>query len=171
MVIRPEDPTSADATAIRRLNEAAFPGQEEAALVDALRAAAAPLISLVAEEDGRILGHILFSPVTIEGRAAGLWMGLAPMAVSPDRQRSGIGSALIEAGLDACRELGAEVVVVLGHLEYYYPRFGFLPASGFGVRSEYPNAGDAFMALELKPGALAHGSTAVVRYHRAFAAL
>ncbi|MCC5885139.1 MAG: N-acetyltransferase [Gammaproteobacteria bacterium] len=170
MTLRPEDPAGADATAIRTLNEAAFPGPEEAALVDALREAATPLISLVAEEDGRIVGHILFSPVTVDGHVGGLWMGLAPMAVSADRQHCGIGSALIRAGLEACRELGAEVVVVLGHLKYY-PRFGFLPASGYGVQSEYPDAGDAFMALELRPGALAQCSGAVVRYHPAFAGL
>jgi putative acetyltransferase len=151
---------------VRALNLAAFDGDAEARLVDVLREGAAPLISLVAEEAGEVVGHILFSPATIEGRHDG--MGLAPMAVVPGRQGEGIGSRLVEAGLEACRELGARWVVVLGHPEYY-PRFGFVPASRFGARAEYEVPDDVFMAQEFVEGALSGGG--LIRYHPLFASL
>ena len=93
-------------------------------------------------------------------------MGLAPMAVAPDRQRSGVGSALVRAGLEACRERGASAVVVLGHAEYY-TRFGFAPASRFGIASEYDVPDDVFLIVELEPGRLASAS-GTIRYHAAF---
>ena len=165
MTIRPERPD--DQRPIYELNEAAFGSTTEASLVDRLRAEAAPIVSLVADEDGAILGHILLSPVTLPGRADLRLMGLAPMAVRPDYQRRGIGSALVRAGLDACKRLGCDAVIVLGHAEYY-PRFGFVPASRFGLRSEYDVPDEVFMALELRPGVFgAAGGT--IRYHPAFA--
>ena len=167
MIIRPE--TAADESAIHALNVAAFPSDAEARLVDCLRASADPVISLVAESDGDVVGHILFSPVTHAERASIRSMGLAPMAVLPERQRQGIGSQLVDAGLRACREAGVEALVVLGHPQYY-PRFGFVPASEFSIDSEYDVPDDTFMALELVPGALA-GTPGTVRYHRAFAEL
>ena len=94
-------------------------------------------------------------------------MGLAPMAVLPARQRGGIGSALVRAGLDACRQLGCTAVVVLGH-PAYYPRFGFQPASRFALGCEYDVPDEAFMALEVEPGSLV-GKAGTIRYHRAFA--
>jgi putative acetyltransferase len=114
-----------DQAGVRAVNVAAFETPAEADLVDALRARARPLVSLVAEDAGAIVGHILFSPVTLPGHPALALMGLAPMAVAPPRQRSGIGSGLVHAGLEACRRLPADVVVVLGHPEYYP-----LPACG-----------------------------------------
>lgn len=132
--------------------------------MDRLRLEADPVVSVVAVEDATVLGHILFSPVTLDTAGSALVMGLAPMAVRPDRQRQGIGSELVRYGLERCRELGAVAVVVLGHPEYY-PRFGFKPASGFGVRSEYDVPDDAFMLLELEAGTVSPG---VVRYHCAF---
>jgi putative acetyltransferase len=96
-------------------------------------------------------------------------MGLAPMAVLPARQRQGIGSALVRDGLGRCRELGYEAVVVLGH-PGYYPRFGFVPASRFGIGCEYDVPAEVFMALELVPGAL-RGKPGTIRYHPAFAEL
>ena len=96
-------------------------------------------------------------------------MGLAPMAVLPGRQRQGIGSELVRAGLDECRRLGFGAIVVLGHAEYY-PRFGFVPASKFGLKSEYDVPDDVFMALELIPGAL-RGRAGTIRYHPTFAAM
>jgi putative acetyltransferase len=138
----------------------------EADLVDALRAQATPLMSYVAELDGTIAGHILFSPVTLLSHPDLAIMGLAPMAVLPTLQRQGIGSALVRTGLDACRDMGAGAVIVLGHAEYY-PRFGFVPASRFGIRSEYDVPDDVFMAIELIPGFLAP-RPGTIRYHPAF---
>ena len=150
-----------DMDAVRRVNELAFGQPEEAALVDALRAAADPHVSLVATEDDRVVGHIFFSPVSIESDG-GSAMGLAPMAVLPERQRRGVGSLLVRAGLEECRRIGRRAVVVVGHPEYY-PRFGFRPASRLGLRCEYPVPDAAFMALELEPGALA-GRRGLVKY-------
>ena len=157
----------ADVDAVRELNRAAFEGPDEARIVDALRGADMPLVSLVAETDGTVVGHILFSPVTLATASLPLVMGLAPMAVLPGHQRSGIGTALVRAGLDACRTLGAVAVVVLGH-PAYYRRFGFVRASRFGLTCEYDVPDDVFMALELQDGALS-GHAGVVRYHREFA--
>ena len=166
--------TEADVPAVRQLNELAFGRPQEAALVDALRAAAHPHVSLVAVEDGEVVGHIFFSPVSIEpdepvstnAAAAGMALGLAPMAVLPDQQNRGIGSQLVREGLRACRSLGCEVVVVLGH-PGYYPRFGFVTASRKGLRCEYDVPDEVFMATELSPGALA-GVRGLVKYHPAF---
>ena len=164
MLIRAERDT--DHAAVHAVNAAAFPTPLEADLVDALRRQAHPLISLVAERDGAILGHILFTPVTLEGRPDLRIMGLAPMAVAPGHQRSGIGSALVRAGLDECRHLGFYAVVVLGHPEYY-PRFGFSPAVRYGLRSEYDVPDEVFMAMELLPGAL-RNAPGTIQYHPAF---
>jgi len=145
---------------------AAFESPAEADLVDVLRQQVQPIVSLVAEEDGEIVGHIMFSPVSLSGHPDLKVMGLGPMAVAPACQRKGFGSALVQAGLDQCRELGFSAVVVLGHPKYY-PRFGFSPSSQFGIDSEYDVPEDVFMALELKPGALS-AITGRVRYHPAF---
>ncbi|HEY0158032.1 MAG TPA: N-acetyltransferase [Thermoanaerobaculia bacterium] len=166
MIVRTETP--ADAAAIHRLNELAFGQPAEAELVDVLRVAARPFLSLVAEEGGEIAGHICFTPVTMEDSLAAC-AALAPMAVLPGHQREGIGSRLVEAGLEECRRDGFGLVVVLGHPEYY-PRFSFRPASSFGLRCEYDVPDPAFMALELTPGA-ADGVQGLARYHAAFAAL
>ena len=152
---------------IRQVNLSAFETATEADLVDALREQARPIVSLVAEDDGAIVGHILFAPVTLSTDSDLRIMGLAPMAVVPDRQRHGVGSALAEAGIAACREHGFEAVIVLGHPEYY-PRFGFVPASRFGLRSEYDVPDDVFMAMELKPGALHGRGPGTISYHPAF---
>jgi len=163
--IRPERPR--DIPAIRDVNAAAFGARAEADLVDALRADASPTISLVADAGGAIVGHVFFSPVAIAAAAAPPIMGLAPMAVLPARQRQGIGSALVRDGLERCRRLGFLAVVVLGHAAYY-PRFGFTPASKFGLTSEYDVPDDVFMALELEEGSL-RGTSGTIRYHHAFA--
>ena len=166
-MIRPEEP--GDEPAVRAVNVAAFETLAEADLVDALRAQARPLVSLVATEEGAITGHIMFSPVTLPGHPALVLMGLAPMAVTPARQRAGIGSALVRAGLEACRRLPADAVVVLGH-PAYYPRFGFVPGVRRGLGCEYDVPVEAFMVLELRPGAL-RGASGTIQYHRAFASL
>ncbi len=149
------------------VNRAAFGTPAEAELVDRLRVAARPFLSFVAELEGEIVGHVLFTPVTVtreDRELAGL--GLAPMAVAPDHQRTGIGSRLIAAGLEACRDAGAGFVVVLGH-PGYYPRFGFRRASGWQLRYEHDVPDEVMMALELEEGAL-EGEGGVIRYHPLF---
>ena len=163
--IRPERPE--DQAAVYAINDAAFETETEAELVEAVRLDARPLISLVAIEGGTVVGHILFSPVTVEGAGAGhRAMGLGPMAVAPERQRSGIGSKLVRAGLDACRAIGEEVVFVLGHADYY-PRFEFAPAPARGLRYRGEEFDPLFFVAELEPGAL-DGWSGQVRYHPAF---
>ncbi|MCK9996775.1 MAG: N-acetyltransferase [Candidatus Krumholzibacteria bacterium] len=163
-LIRPEMENDRDA--VHALNVAAFETPAEARLVDILREQAKPVISLVAEVDGKVAGHILFTPVTLSTEPDLKMMGLAPMAVVPGHQKQGIGSALVRAGLEQCGQMGFVGVVVLGHPEYY-PRFGFAPSSRFGMDSEYDVPEDVFMTLELKPEAL-RGKTGRVKYHAAF---
>lgn len=164
MVIRPEEP--ADADAVRRVHEAAFGRPDEADIVDRLRDHAAPYLALVATEGGVVVGHIAFSPVTLDPPQPELSaFGLAPMAVTPDRQRSGVGGALVRAGLAACRAAGADAVFVLGHPDYY-PRFGFVPAAPLGIRDAYGAPAEAFMVLERTPGVL-DGVRGTAHYHSA----
>ncbi len=168
MEIRAE--RAGDESAIRRVNELAFGGAEEAALVDALRAAARPHVSLVATDGGEVVGHIFFSPVSIEPEDSSFAaMGLAPMAVLPERQRRGVGSALVREGLKECARLGHGVVFVLGHADYY-PRFGFARAGEKGLRCKWPVGDEHFMALELVPGAL-DGARGLVEYRPEFDAV
>jgi putative acetyltransferase len=165
MTIRLEKPE--DIPAIRIVNELAFGRPAEADLVDALRRNGKSAVSLVAEDDDRIVGHILFSPVTVETvEREMVGAGLAPLAVIPERQNQRIGSMLVEHGLRRCREEGHQYVVVLGHPDYY-PRFGFVPAGRFGIKSEYDVADEVFMVMELREGAL-RGCAGVVKYQPEF---
>lgn len=145
--IREERPQ--DCAAIHAVNERAFARATEADLVDTLRRTCRDSLSLVAKDDG-IVGHILFTPVTVSGPERTVTgMGLAPAAVAPDRQRQGIGSALIERGLATLRERGCPFVVVLGH-PGFYPRFGFQRASAHGISCQWEGVPDeAFMVLIL----------------------
>ena len=155
-----------DVPLVHELNALAFPTEAEADLVDALRDNAQPAVSLVAEQDNTIVGHIMFTPVELCGNSSLKIMGLAPMAVSPDQQKRGIGSQLVREGLDRCRDIGAGAVVVLGHPSYY-PRFGFAPASARNIACEYDAPDEAFMMLELTAGYLSDAE-GTIRYHDAF---
>ena len=165
ITIRPERPE--DSSRVRRINELAFEQPAEADLVDKLRQACTDSLSLVAEDD-TLVGHILFTPVRVESAARPvLGMGLAPMAVLPDRQRQGIGSQLVRRGLDILRERGCPFVVVVGHPEYY-PRFGFEPASAHGLASQWAGMPDeAFMVLVLNAHDMA-GVSGVATYREEF---
>jgi putative acetyltransferase len=128
--------TPRDISRVHDINEKAFGQSLEADLVDRLRRSCPDALSLVAEEDGLILGHIMFTPVVINDRERKIrGMGLAPMAVQPVRQRQGIGSKLVVEGLEILRDRGCPYVIVLGHPEYY-PKFGFEPASRYGIESQ-----------------------------------
>ena len=164
MIIRVE--TDKDKTAIYNIHQSAFETSYEAELVDKLCEQAMPFISLVVEEGGKVVGHTLFTPVTLINHTELKIMGLAPMAVLLKYQHKGIGSALVNAGLDQCTKLGYGAVVVLGHQEYY-PRFRFIPAIRFGLSCEYDAPEDAFMCIELQKNYL-HGATGKISYHPAF---
>jgi putative acetyltransferase len=164
-LIRPE--TTADHPAVREVNRLAFGGEDEARLVDALRDGGYARTSLVAEMDGHVVGHVLFSdlPIISPGGLVEA-LSLAPLAVAPSHQRRGIGSVLVREGLRACRDAGYKIVVVLGHPEFY-PRFGF--SAVLAERLKSPFSGPAFMTVELVPGALG-GVTGEVRYPPPFEA-
>lgn len=165
IVVRTEK--TEDHESVRRVNELAFGRRNEADLVEALRENARPSVSLVAVVDEQVVGHIFFSPVSIETETDTFTaMGLAPMAVLPSHQNQGIGSQLVRVGLKECQRIGEDIVVVLGHPNYY-PRFGFVPASLKGLRSEYDVPDEVFMVAELKPDALA-GRSGLVKYHPEF---
>jgi putative acetyltransferase len=162
VTVRQEHPGDLDG--IRALHTASFPTLGEAQLVDALRARGWLRISLVAVEGDEVVGHIAFSPVTLEGTSGGL--GLGPLAVRVDHRRHGVAARLVHDGLAACG--AARFVVVLGD-RHYYRRFGFLPARQWSLRDEYAG-GDAFQALELIRGSIPFGG-GLVRYSPEFAAL
>ncbi len=156
-----------DRAPVREVNLDAFPTASEADLVDSLRQHAPGCISLVAEEDGEVVGHIMFSPVQLKGKEPGVRMaGLAPMAVLTGSQKKGIGSLLVERGLKVCQSAGFEAVVVLGH-SHFYPRFGFIPSVEHGISSEYEVPDDVFMVKELVSGVLTDVDGIVV-YHECF---
>jgi putative acetyltransferase len=156
-----------DAATIDHVLRSAFPTDQEARLVDRLRKHQRLRLSLIAEIDDVIVGHIAFSEVTIAGSLANsTGLGLAPVAIVPELQRRGFGARLVAEGLCACERLGAGFVVVLGAPEYYH-RFGFTSADLFGLENEY-GAGESFMALELKTGSITPG---LIRYASEFSDL
>ena len=165
MDIRTEKPE--DLEAVRNVNIAAFGRENEANLVDRLRGIGSTF-SFVAVQSDRIVGHIFFSLVTVEGKCSKNLsiLGLAPVAVLPNYQRQGIGTLLIREGLKECRRSGFPAVVVLGH-PHFYSRFGFIPASRNSLRCEYDVPDEAFMVLELESGAL-QDCSGTVKYRSEF---
>ncbi len=158
--VRPE--TAEDIPAIRRVEEAAFGRATEANLVDLCRQRERSALSLVAVDAGRIVGHILFTPVSLDPPHPG-WQGLGigPIAVLPEFQCMGIGSRMMTIGLEICRQHGVDFIVLLGDPAYYC-HFGFIPAREFGLTSDYGD-GDEFQARELLPGVLRR-ARACVKY-------
>lgn len=152
-----------DETAIAQVNNQAFGQPDESRIVDAIRQAGHPTISLVAVDGTTTVGHILFTPITIDSSGSPInALGLGPLAVLPEFQRRGIGSMLLKAGLQECAKTSCQVVVVIGHSEFY-PRFGFRPARPLGLQCQFDVPDPVFMVLELTPGTLLH-RTALVRY-------
>ena len=164
MLIRNEE--EKDYPAVQALHASAFESCAEADLVDALREHVRPVVSLVAEDNKEVVGHITFSPVSLSGHPGLKIMGLAPMAVALTHRNKGIGSLLVGAGLERCKELGFGAVVVLGH-PGYYPRFGFSPSARFGIDCEFKAPEGAFMVVELQPNYL-HAKSGTIKYHAAF---
>ena len=162
--IRPEEPR--DAVAISDLLRECFPSPAEAHLVELLRGEGNLTLSLVAETDGAIVGHIAFSPVTADGAKFGA--GLAPLAVYENHRRRGVAAALVERGLNACRAAGFTWAVVLGEPEYY-ARFGFRPAAELGLCDEY-GGGEAFQVIDLRDDGIPLGA-GLVKYAPEFASL
>jgi putative acetyltransferase len=156
-----------DQIEVRHINTQAFDTDVEANLIDGLRKSGIPLISLVAEENGELVGHILFSPVTFEGHSCNISMaGLGPMAVAPAFHKRSIGSMLVEEGLKYCKTAGYAAVCVLGHPDYY-PRFGFVPSVNYGIKSEFDVPAEVFMVKELTEGALLD-CNGIAKYHDLF---
>jgi putative acetyltransferase len=162
--IRDEGP--GDVAAIRRVNVEAFGQDEEAGIVDALRANGAVTLSLVATEDGAVVGHIMFSPVDV-GTMRGV--GLGPMSVLPTHQRQGIGSQLVHAGVARLRRARCPFIVLIGH-PGFYPRFGFKPAAAYGLTCQWDVPVDAFMVALLDPG-VERALRGVAQYRQEFSGL
>jgi putative acetyltransferase len=166
IIIRRERPE--DIKEIHSVNEQAFEDSAEARIVDTLREKCPDALSLVAEDEGEIVGHIFFSPVEIEWSGAVIkGMGLAPMAVRPDRQRQGIGSRLARTGLEILKDQEYPYVIVVGHPEFY-PKFGFEPASKYHLTCQWEGVPDeAFMIVVNEPSSLL-GVKGVARYRDEF---
>jgi putative acetyltransferase len=165
MLIRPERPS--DIARVRAINTLAFGQPLEAALVDRLRRNCGDALSLVAEDES-VVGHILFTPVALRsGDRDIVGMGLAPMAVHPERQRHGVGSALVRHGLEILRQRACPFVVVVGHPEYY-PRFGFERASRRGIRSQWDGIHDEAWMVVILDAPVMSGVSGVARYRKEF---
>jgi putative acetyltransferase len=155
-----------DIAFIHSVNEQAFGRVSEAKLVDTLRLACTDHLSLVADDNGSIIGHLMFTPVVVtDGKQKTEGMGLAPMAVLPSKQHQGIGTQLVDTGLQILKEKGCPFIIVLGHPEYY-PRFGFQAASGRNIRTQWDGVPDeAFMILVMDHEAMQNVSgIAIFRY-------
>ena len=156
-----------DEDAITRVHDRAFGQLTESRIVAAVRQAGRAVISLVAVGPSGIVGHVLFTPLAVDSPGPPISaLALGPMAVLPEVQRSGVGSRLVAAGLEACALTGCQFVAVIGH-PGYYPRFGFRPGETYGLRSEFAVPDDVFMIAELTAGVLM-GREGIVRYTEEF---
>jgi putative acetyltransferase len=166
MIIRIEK--EEDSKSIYEINERAFKQKDESELIERIRSSKnfVPELSLVAEEDGKIVGHIMFSKIKIIGEEEYESLALAPMAVLPELQRQGIGGKLIKEGLNKAREIGFDSVIVLGHKDYY-PRFGFERASKWNIKCPFQAPDETFMAIELNYESLAN-KPGMVEYPKEF---
>jgi putative acetyltransferase len=153
--------------AVRDLSRRAFGQDQESNIVDALRANGAALLSLLATVNDRVVGHIMYSPLTIDGKRKGAALG--PMAVIPERQRQGIGSKLIEAGNQKLKDAGCPFIIVVGHADYY-PRFGFRPACQHGIKCEWDVPDDVFMLLVLDQAKM-EGVSGLAKYRHEFSSV
>ena len=160
--IREEQP--GDAAAIRDVNRRAFGKDQEANVVDALRSNGAWLLSLVATLDGQVVGHIIYSPITIAESLIGAALG--PMAVLPEHQRQGIGTKLVDVGNQRIEKAGWPFIIVVGHANFY-SRFGFVPASVHGIRCQWEVPDDVFMLLILDQAKM-YGVSGLAKYRHEF---
>lgn len=161
--MRSEEP--GDREAIRTVNREAFGREDEANLVDAIRQSTnfIPQLSLVAEKDALVVGHIMVSTIVIQGDNCAIpALELAPVAVLPDWQRHGIGGLLVREAISRARDLGHNIMILVGH-PTYYPRFGFRPANDYGIKGPHQWSYEAFMVIELRPGALDSAQGVVVQ--------
>jgi putative acetyltransferase len=157
-----------DKEAVRAVNEQAFGQPTEADIVDSLRENCPVLLSLVALEGDKVVGHILFSPARIDDRIKTVeGMGLAPVAVQPERQRRGIGTELAKRGIEMLRSRGCLFIIVLGHPEYY-PRFGFVRASLHGIASQWDGVPDEAFMIQILDQSAMEGVSGVARYRDEF---
>ncbi|HJZ67393.1 MAG TPA: N-acetyltransferase [Blastocatellia bacterium] len=163
--IREERPS--DIAAIRDVNRRAFGQDQESNIVDALRSNGAILLSLVATLNDRVVGHIVYSTISVEGEIVGAALG--PMAVLPEYQRQSIGSKLVEAGNRKIKDKGYPFIIVLGH-SHYYPRFGFMPASDHGIECEWEVPKDVFMLLVLDQKRM-RGVSGLAKYRPEFSSI
>jgi len=170
MTVKIRQENKDDFDAVSEVNKLAFGQDDEATLVELLRQSNAfvPELSLVATLDNKIIGHILFTKIKIvnDDKSETESLALAPMAVRPEFQHKGIGGQLIKHGLDKARELQHKSVIVLGH-EHYYPKFGFVPADKWSIKSPYDVPTNVFMALELVTDGLKN-TTGLVKYSKEF---
>jgi putative acetyltransferase len=163
--IREERPD--DMAAVRDLNRRAFGQDQESNIVDALRGNGAALLSLVATVNDQVVGHIMYSPVSVGGDVEGAALG--PMAVLPECQHQGIGSKLIEAGNRKLKDSGCPFILVVGYADYY-PRFGFRPASEYGIKCEWDVPNDVFMLLLLDQAKM-QGVSGLAKYRHEFSSV
>jgi len=167
-MIKIREEKAEDHEAVREINDNAFGQLDEGRIVDKIRAACEDILSLVAVEDEKVVGHIFFSPAVINYNGKAIkGMGLAPMSVHPDYQNKGIGSLLVNKGIKRVKETSCPFIIVLGH-DKYYPRFGFETASMYGIKPQWEGVPDeAFMVMILDKVTMA-GVSGVATYRKEF---